>query len=319
MAVVQSLDTRMFCFSPYALTITGLTLQQKVELKFTPTTVEKSFVRYAGSSTMVIPIDGILQSFFKDTEFGEVTSGSSSPTMKIGKEIEVWIDDSLISTQTFDVIWGALQIGEVEPKEETIYRFGTLPLTLTQTIGNYVNDNDNSAIDDNLYSKTLSLIPYQNITQIQIVTGSTVKKTINIVNEESCDNSIYLRWIDQYGEYKYHSFKLSTSALDAKKGSTFNYNVLTLNSTANGLFKKKKQTKDKVVSKIIECGVIADDTMTTHLEGLLYSLKQWMYITETNKWAEVDIDDITISRKRNEGNREILVKVIPQEYFTQRL
>jgi len=152
---------------------------------------------------------------------------------------------------------------------------------------------------------------------LQIKTGSTVNKTYTFKTLQYCSDDIYLRWIDQYGEYKYYAFKYGSEELVSKSGSTFNYYALNQEPSTLGLFKGRNQLKNKSVMKSISCGEpSADDKQTQHLDGLLKALKVWMYIPSL-QWIEVTLKDMNIQRKRLEGRRTIEITIILPEYNTQ--
>ena len=328
--IINYPEQRVFAFSPYYAEIVGTAINQEVTFTFLTYTLK----RYTdANSKVIIPLQGLFQAFFNGYEFGDVNESiadhvnNNTLTMILSQDINVVIGTNEFN-MSFDIIWGALQIGEEEPTIDTIYAFGSLPLTYTQNIGlgfsdlqagdttNYDNYHNNLS-----YGKEISIIPSftNGIPQaLYLKESTTVVKTINIKGS-TCTEGYYLRWLDLHGNYRYMLFNFGKEEVASKAGATFNYNRLSLDPI-NKLQKQFTQMKNKSVAKAVTAAIpSADEAKTTHCLSLLGSLKQWLYLPEVEQWLEVNVADMTISKVRNEGNREIQVKIIYPDYYTQSL
>lgn len=336
MAVTGTTGGRVFAFSPYFIKVDGLTAGTGyVELKrYVGGVLKLTLKRYANSAGEVIfPLSGVFRSYFSDVEFGDVLPSigyvnTASKLISIDAtttNISLSINGGADTAYYYSVIWGALQIGEIESEVETIYAFGDLPLTITQNIGNTIGDN-NDAIDyfnpnigsDVDVAKVIESDALVNIMRF-MTSPSTINKTFNII-KSTCTDGIYLRWIDIHGDYKYYLIPYGGEDLSSKLGKTFNYYPLSLEANATtGLYKGLIQSKSKTVDKVISCGEsAANDEITLMYDSLLKSLKQYMYLGD-GKWLEVNLADMTIGRKRLEGTRQIDVKIALPTYYTQSL
>lgn len=320
---VQYPDGRVFAFSPYEMIITGTGVGQEVIVTFNGVTI-KRYTNASNAATM--PLSGIFKSFFSSNELGDVLprdngvySNASSKLMVKDASIRITIDGYYVDI-LFDIIWGALQIGEIEPIEEYIYVFGLLPVTFTNTHTNSWN-NIEPYIDSRGkdFDIAAMLIDLPNANEILIYENGTniLLKTYNLIKTD-CTDGVYLRWIDIHGDYHYYLYAYGGEDLSSKTGATFNHYAQTLTPSDCGLLKGKTQVKNKQVGKTIRCGEdAADDNKTVIAESLSKSIKQWVY-TDSN-WVEVNIGDMTISRERLDGGRQINIKVVFPEYYTQSL
>ena len=141
----KPLETLLYCFSPYYLEITGDETNQKITL----TINSQSLVRYTGTDYKCkFPLSTLLQSFFYNIDYGDVLAAETGTYVNLGskvvqsdKMIEVLVgtDTAHKLTLTYDIVFGALQTGEVFEDEATIYALndGTnyLPLTITDLTG----------------------------------------------------------------------------------------------------------------------------------------------------------------------------------------
>lgn len=325
---------RIFAFQPNYVEVYGTSVALAAQTAITFTYNGFTLVRYCDANGVcTIPIQGILQSFFANVEFGEVKYSESasymnadSKLMKAGKTLTIKVGtDTNTKVLTFDIIWGALQVNKTEPNTVYIYEFtggtGNYWLTVTNNIGtSYVRgaQTETSALGKDI---SIDEMTANGITgDLQLKTGSTVNRTYKITQIAACNDDVYLRWISPQGEYKYYALKYGSESLVSKQGGTFNYYPLSQDPIGlnSDYYKNRLQLKNKSVMKSIECGEpSADENKTIHLETLLQSLKVWMY--DVNKWVEVQLKDMTIGRKRLENRREINVSIILPEYNTQSL
>ena len=313
-------NKRVFAFSPSPLYVTGAEIGQQFTITFNGITV----IRYADpSGKLYFPLEGAFQSFFKDIEKGnvEIIPGYQNTGSKyVIKDALITVFDGTTTTNlTFDILYGALQLGETENTVETIYQYGALPLTITQTLGvNFIGSDLNfhsnasdsfgkEIIVSNYIGKLSSVI-------IQDATPTTLK-TYKIIHSD-CENGVYLRWLSLTDGYKYDLLTLSQDDMTDKSISTFNTYNQSLAPSANGLLKGDVQTKSHETRNTLTLGNNScDETKTKHLQSLLASSKVWMY--SNGNWIEVTKSDVTITKKRTDGNREVTIKILPPKYYNQ--
>ena len=317
-------DERVFAFSPYKCVVTGTAVSQAVVFTFNG----KTLTRYTGSDNKVtISLQKLFQSFFYNVETGIVLDAVSgyyantvSKLVQTNKIINVAIGASNFN-MTFDILYGALQQGETEPTEETIYRFGTLPLTITQNIGAFsywgggMLELDTFGKDIDVQAAYADEKPGPYL-YVHVVGEDIVEiRRINVVEKPICQESYYLRWIDRKtSSYKYYNFLLGRNTKAASNGATFNYNVLELSATS-GLYKNTLQTLEKISTETITVvEPSADLLQQTHIQTIFDSPKVWLYMGNS-EWMEVNTSESSFEKIRNDGKKEIQVNIIlPQKY-----
>jgi hypothetical protein len=313
-------DNRMFIFSPYYIEVTGTAAQQQIKI----TINGENFVRFTNASYKAkFPISGgVLKAFFAGVEFGNVAAhetgkytNAASKVIQKAKTITIQVESDVnTKVLTYDLIWGALQIGETEPSKSTIYRFGTLPLTLTQLSGEwcqyglellewdtYGKDIDiQKAYTDNKKGKYLFVYG---------TNPSYITKDISVVDLPDCGNGYYLRWLSLTEGYKYFYFQPHAEGYNTEDGSSIKQDVWSLEPTPEGLLKSDTLLMNKKGAEVIECGIKnADYLQQKHLQTLQLSTKQWLYMG-SNIWMEVkvEMDPITIDRFREK--KEVIIKI----------
>lgn len=313
-----TVEGRVFAFNPYYIEVETSAAAVQVDLEWGTYKV----TRFTGTDNKVrFPIQGILQSFFVGVDFGDVHayetgkySNDASKLLLQDKTITAKSDGYDPLEFTFDIIWGALQTGEVEPTEVEIYRFGTLPLTITQNIGEDFMDSPNTYSETGSYGKELwinSMTDDGYPTEILLKTGSDVERTYTIKPLYYC-NGVYLRWIHK-GEYKYFFFSEGTTLDELKDGSTFGQNRWDMTDYKNDI-----QLKNKEGNPMYECGVpSATYNQQLHLIGLQRSIKQWVY--ENSVWIECSIKMNPIVVNRFKSNQEVNLTVIKPSLFMESL
>ena len=284
-------SSRVFAFSPSKLSITGAISGQQIDFSFNGFTN----TRYADSSgNLVMPLSKVFKSAWAGVDVGDVLpfSGYVNASSKLVKTVTLDVKSGGnhigSSPYTFTAIWGALQVGETEPTEETIYRFGDLPLIYTQNIGDYLWDNDGLFFDANLNGKDFEII--SSISQIKEQTlPSTTHKTINIVNLQTCPNDVYLRWVDRFGQYKHFAFNLGVNTHESKAGDAFNSELMDLSATSNGLYKTQSQLINIDATPKQAIGIdSATYEIQKFVQSLETSIKCWKYLG-SDKWMEVNV------------------------------
>lgn len=318
-------DKRVFAFSPYKCVVTGTAIAQAVVFTFNG----KTLTRYTGSDNKVtISLQKLFQSFFVGVETGVVLEhgvgsygNSASKLIQLDKIINVAIGADDLD-MTFDIMYGALQQGETEPTEETIYRFGDLPLTITQNIGLWCDyDSGNAMLEANVFGKEIDIqkaYTDNKLGKYLFVSGTgpfVIHKSIEVIDLSVCPESYYLRWIDRKtSSYKYYNFLLGRNTKSASNGATFNYNVLELSAT-NGLYKNSLQTLEKISTETITVvEPSADILQQTHIQRIFDSPKVWLYMGNS-EWMEVNTSESSFEKIRNDGKKEIQINIIlPQKY-----
>ena len=319
-------DTRLFVFSPYYVEITGTAPNQDVTLTASNGVTFKR--QTDASNKAVFPLMYVLKSFFATTEVGDVlptgvgvyvnTSSKlvktdTTLTFKVGTDVNTLV-------LTYDLIWGALQVAEAEPTGVEIYAFGTLPLTVTQNIGNTIGDNNDALDYDNPnmgsdvdVAKIIDSDTLVNAIQF-ITTPSTIHKTFNIA-KSTCEAGTYLRWVYQ-GDYKYFLFKLKNSLDDTKQGDNFNRELLSLEPSADGLFKGQNQLIDITGNPTEVVGLAtATYNQQKHIKTMQRSIKVWKYLG-SNEWVEVGVkmNPIVLDEMYQQNQSIELTVILPDLY-----
>lgn len=320
-------DKRVFAFSPYKCVVTGTAPQQSVVFTFNG----KTLTRYTGSDNKVtISLTRLFQSFFVGVETGNVAdvvsstyANAASKLIQLDKTINVAIGANS-HNMIFDIMYGALQQGETEPAEETIYRFGSaLPLTITQNSGSWCDyDTGNTLLEADTYGKDIDLQEAYGDNKFgkyrfvhEVGEAFVITKEITVIEMPVCPESYYLRWIDRKtSSYKYYNFLLGRNTKAASNGATFNYNVLELSATS-GLYKNTLQTLEKISTETITLvEPSADLLQQTHIQTIFDSPKVWLYMG-SSEWMEVNTSESSFEKIRNDGKKEIQVNIIlPQKY-----
>jgi len=220
----------------------------------------------------------------------------------------------------FDIVYGALQIGEVEPNNVPLYLFGNLPLTITQTKGNNFTPQGETAITLNGYGKEIDMndmiADYPNATSFQIDTSVVVDKVFRLV-KSTCENGVYLRWMSVCQGYKYFLFNIGDTTQELKDGAKFNFYIDSIDASAEGLIKGDSQLKSIDGNPIQLCGISTSDIdIQRHLYDLPMSKNVWKWENET--WIEVNKEMKPIVIDRFESSKQIDIKVIsPKLYNTE--
>lgn len=305
-------DKRVFSSTPYCVNIMDLTIGQKVLFTFNGITVS----RYADvSGKLMFHLSGAFESFFKDIELNDVDySGdetiqynSGSKAIQKDKNVVVTITDT--ANLTFDIIYGAIQRGESEPSSVEVYKYGSLPFSVTQNIG----DRFKVGITETLGFGKEILLTNSDTNKVEILQGTTVVRTYNIVSS-ACTEGIYLRWLSLLDCYKYDLIPISQDEISGKTNGTFNHYINDLTPSENGLIKGNLQVKSITATNSIIGGGVFDENHVKHIDSLLLSQNVCVYLNNT--WVEVVKADMTRSRKRTDGNLELTVKITLPALFT---
>ena len=324
-------------FSPYYAAIyvdgTGANLfyGQPYDIVFNGVTIRRYFD--SGGSDK-LPLQGILQSYFGNINFGLLPSFTSaigdeySKLFAYNKSIALTAYPStgtaITTSFNIDVLFSALEVGIPEPATETIYQFSTLPLTVTQNKGVYtkVYYNATSTLKYAYGKEVLLSAISGNCTKVEYLNGSNaVLKTFNVVN---CglvpQDTIYIRWIDRYGTFKYYLLKLATQTESASKASEFNKETLYTDptSTSLGAVQSRIQVKNRALQRSFTAGVkAADENLFEHLKSLNSSLKQWYWTGQ--QWIEIMLSDSSVQKSVMGGNPSVEFEFIYSPSYVQSL
>lgn len=325
---ISTVPTRAFAFSPSKIVISGATANQKIDFEF------NGFfsTRYADAlGDLTFPLSKVLKSAWATEEVGDVLPFTAfvNSSSKLIKSVVLNIKSNnahiLSSPYTISAIWGALQVAEVEPTVETIYKFGTLPLTITQNIGQYFRNSVVSAWAGNGIGKDIdvqALILQDTIVpSIKLGTGTdenpTYLKEIFIEELPYCSDSVYLRWIDRYGQYRYFAFLNGESANTVKQGDSYTKELLDLSPSVNGLYKTQNQLIDNSGSPVIGISVpTATYAQQKFLQGLETAIKVYKHLG-SNQWVEVGcaVESIKIDERWKQNKSVNLAITMPNLYL----
>ena len=328
MTIISYPLERVFAFTPYYVSLSSsYAAGTQYIIAFNGFTIK----RYLDvNSNDKIPISGMLQSFFANTEFGDV--GTFSSNLNSASKLFLQNRDIIITigvdtfTLTFDIIWGAIQPAVREKSVVPLYMFAGLPLTITQNIGDKTVFASTTKTGFGKEVLLSGIAQASGTALVQNTAGSETYKTYN-VKYNSCvpENSIYLRWVDVEGEYKYYLLNIAERINTAEFTTYFNRYPSYLNPTPGTLPSLVKNriayTEKKNNNRIIAGVMAADDDLTAHLESLNGSLLQWVYSKEGSAvtWTECVVLGMSIGRKTREGNRQIDFEIQLPELYNQRL
>lgn len=323
-------------FSPYyaAISVTGTGAEnfyaQPYDIVFNGITIR----RYFNSGSDKLPLQGILQSYFGDINYGLLPAFTSA----IGDDYSKLFayDKTIVFTAypttgsnitnsiDVDALFSVLNVGIPEPTTETIYQFSTLPLTVTQNKG--VKSKvyyEGTSVEKVAYGKEILLSGIsRTCTKVEYLDGSNnILKTFNIVN---CglvqQDTVYVRWIDRYGTFKYYLLKLATQTESASKASEFNKETLYTDpaSTSLGSVQSRIQVKNRSLQRSFTAGVkAADDLLFEHLKSLNSSLKQWYWTGQ--QWIEIMLSDSSVQKSVMGGNPSVEFEFIYSPSYVQSL
>lgn len=324
-------------FSPYYAAIyvdgTGANLfyGQPYDIVFNGITIRRYFD--SGGSDK-LPLQGILQSYFGNINFGLLPSFTSaigdeySKLFAYNKNIALTAYPStgteITASFNVDVLFSALEVGAPETATETIYQFSTLPLTVTQNKGSKTKVYYGAtSVEKSAYGKEVLLSDISaNCTKVEFLNASNVVlKTFNVVNcGIAPQDTIYVRWIDRYGTFKYYLLKLATQTESASKSTEFNKETLYTDptSTSLGSVQSRIQVKNRTLQRSFTAGVkTADDNLFEHMKSLNSSLKQWYWSGQ--QWIEIMLSDSSVQKSVMGGNPSVEFEFIYSPSYVQSL
>lgn len=283
-----------------------------------------------------LPLQGILQSFFVNLNFGVLPTFTSSIGDDFSKlfanQKEIVITaypstgTSLTSTFNIDAIFSVLQPNEIEPAMETIYKYGySQPLYITQTKGSKckIYYNGTSDVKTGSYGREIRLSDYVNVSKVEFLNATDdILKTYNVIecSKTIDDNSIYVRWIDKYGTFKFYMLSLSSETEAFTSGITFNKDTLysQIGTPVYGAIQSRIQIKNRAGNKSFIAGVkAADELLLRHMRSLNGSLKQWY--NDGTQWIEIILLDSAIRRDVLSGNPTVEFEFSMSPLYVQSL
>lgn len=307
---------KIYAYSPSVLTITGLT--PNVEVIFTAGSY--SFKRYAPASGILnIPMSRIFKMPYANVEVGSVISASNGALNSASKLVQTvtisatagGVDIFTPTTLTFYSCYAGLSVGETEPLIHTIYRFGTLPLTITcgePTATLLINNSTaiNSPLGKDYFVDELDSI-------VTLNTSSSTLRTYIIKDLDYCSDMAYLRWVNKYGNYNYFGFKKISETTEEETGEIFTKELLSL--PTSGLYKAQNQIISKRSAKVLRLSNIATYEQQKFLMGLYGRIKVWYHLGENN-WCEVFLKalNVEVDEKWQQSKSVDLEISFPNDY-----
>lgn len=280
---LENVPSLIYAFSPSFLKIKGDSVNQEVTIVVSANGLSTSFKRYTDAAKYItLPLSKIAKFAFANVDVNDVVVGIA-PTLTTSKLVQnVSITVGVLTPVVIPCIYGAAQIGLQNSIYETVYKFSGMPLTLTQNILGtlYV---DGTSIGDTLGDEYY----ISTATRYEIKSGATILKSFTIVPLAHCSESVYLRWIDPTGQYKYFEFLLGESYQETKAGDVISKELLSLDATSNGLYKASTKIMDVSGNAIKSLSVpTATYLQQKLLQSLEASIHVCMYLGD-NKWVEV--------------------------------
>lgn len=315
---VTDADAANFYSQPYDIVFNGITIRRYFD---------------SGGSDK-LPLQGILQSYFGDINYGLLPTFTSS----IGDEYsKLFAYDKTITFTAYpttgsnitnsidiDALFSVLNVGVPEPATETIYQFSTLPLTVTQNKGVKTKVYyEGTSVEKSAYGKEVLLSAISaTCTKVEYLNGSnTVLKTFNVINcGIVAPDTVYVKWIDRYGTFKYYLLKVATETESSSKASEFNKETLYTDptSTSLGTVQSRLQVKNRQLQRSFNAGVkAADDLLFEHMKSLNSSLKQWYWSGQ--QWIEIMLSDSSVQKSVMGGNPSVEFEFVYSPSYVQSL
>lgn len=311
---LENVPSLIYAFSPSYLKIHGDSANQEIIITIYANGVSTSFKRYTDSTSYIIlPLAKIAKFAFANLDVNDVIVGVA-PTFTISKLVQtVSITVGSIAAISIPCVYGAEQIGMQNDIYETIYKFDTMPLTLTQSIIGSLY------IDGNLISNSFGTDYYiSTATKYEIKSGTTILKSFTIKPLAHCSDNVYLRWVDKQGQYKYFEFILGESYQETKVGDILSKELLNLNATSNGLYKSSTRLIDITGNNIQSLTV---PTANYSQQRLLQSIESAIHVCKyigNNKWVEVTARMTPIKiDERWKQNQTVNLEIIMPDLYLQ--
>lgn len=307
---------RLYVFSPYYIEVTGTAANQDI----TVTVNGISLIRQTNASNKArFPISRLLQTFWSGVDLGEVEfmegdpnfANTKSKLVEVEKDIviQVGTDTENKGTITYDLIWGALQVNQIESTIQTILWAWRMPeyfvdLTITDNISAY------SKGKDIWLSEWLNTQVELPASYVLLNSFDEPVKTYVFRYMPYCAGGVLLRWIGLDGEYKYYYFKLAAQYQESAETTKVKQNVWTFSEDI--YTKSPESAYSKKLYQVYECGIPSADYETQiHMQSLYNSIKQYVIFDPENNgvYSECEIEMEPVVIDRNRLNKEINIKV----------
>lgn len=304
---------KIYAYSPSVLTLDGYSQGTEIIITVNSTFTFKRYIPASGS--LSIPMSRIFKMAYANVEVGNVLAATGGTQLNSASKlvqsitVAVTANGSSVFSTTYYSCYAGLSVGESEPLTETIYRFGTLPLTITCNFGTSLTNSAGTLSSTN--GKDYFVLEAD--TQVLLKTSSTVNKTYNIQNVDHCPDMAYLRWVNKYGNYNYFGFKKISETTEEETGDIFTKDLLSL--PASGLYKTQNQIINKRSSKVLRLSNIATYEQQKFLKGLYGRIKVWYHLGENN-WCEVFLKalNVEVDEKWQQSKSVDLEISFPNDY-----
>jgi len=295
-------------------------------------------------------LQAIARSLFDRKRFPSSLQDASEQDYMLYKELvfTVWVGNTNHETKFINVIWGALQIGEIYSQSKTLTWFKNSPFSIPVFL-----EGDKQALiryDNNKYEdwKTIfegknniktGLPDASNKVVIRINAGdeggvfdytfdytfrSISKNTIIIrLNVNECTDGIYLRWINKHGEYCYYLFSTGIESNEVRNGGINLIEFIRTVGFVSGYNPGTDHTQSKEGQKSVKLFVpLVDADTYKFLTSLVESVVVDMFMGyNDNKdplWMGVNIAPGTFARD-NSPLQDFECNLILPKTFTQEL
>jgi len=228
--------TLAFAFNPISIEVTDIGINEPVFIIIPESVVSKQITleRQSGTRKVVFDLQGIAQSIFDRKEFYKVLNQDAILYKKLSFKVK---HQETIENIEIDIIWGALQIGEIYTQNKTLTWFKNLPFTFPlylsqskQVLARYDNNQYSpwKELDKGKYNLS---VPYPDANKkvvIRVNAGNeggifdyTFDYTFRGISRDTilisllvneCTDGVYLRWINKQGEYCYYLFNTGTES-----------------------------------------------------------------------------------------------------------
>ena len=327
-----------FAFNPIIIEVLGLT--EPVRIIAEGVTLE----REQKNGKAVFDLQAIVQSLFNRKDFYKVPPTDTILLKRVSFEVRSGGD---VESASFDVIWGALQIGEVFSQTKTLTWFKNLPFTFPlylseakQVLRRY-DQNRYKEIGIHQKGKYSLRIPVNATERVvfrvnagneggvfdytfdytfRAISKDTIIITL-LVNE--CTNGIYLRWINKHGEYCYYLFNQGITSDDVRNSDIELNEFLTTIDYVDGyhLGTNKALLKEAQKSTRLYAPLVNDDThkfLASMVESPVVDLYRGKDDNGNDIWISVNIAPGTTTRDKS-PLQDFECSLIFPKTFTQSL
>lgn len=318
-----------FAFNPIRVIVNNYTKGGSLTLKVENITIQREL--YQGITDISFELSAVARSLFDRLLFYRIEQQDTTLIKTLSFSLNDGEND--FYSGTIPVIWGALQIGETFSQSKTLTYFRGLPFTIPFFMGREttldvkIDGSPSSPIGSLTVGKyNYPVTVFDAHRKIEII-GSTsssnggvfnytfdytfgiIKKLSDmhiIINIADCPNEgVYLRWINQHGEYNYYLFTPSVSSSEVKNEDIVLENVFYSTYPTDGYHIGTGKAIGKTItnSQKIFASLIDENTYTLLL-GLVKSPVVDMFIgygsDNIEQWINISLKDGTFTRTQND-------------------